>query len=279
MPNDAVVVSYQGFGEDYNDIFDIAMVRRANTSPCLSERKAKLQWCVIKINQCLRGALASGKLNFCSDPAAATLELEEGVVMHVSEKGHSLVLMGGSRKLETKMKGIVRHLSARASAINLVNAHNYLSSTPPGKFSKRGFQAYTREMKSDSELDPEEKHSGFQARPSMDMETKTSEVKSPELSVSPKLLPKRDPAFPPSLAIDIDVPANPRSARGQLVATSWSVSSLDDLELSEDSLSMSSTGCNSLASPVCTPTKHMSFANDTWLSQVSSPQNRCAWVS
>jgi len=268
MPNDAVVVAYQGWDEDYNDIFDIAMVRRANTSPRLSEYKQQSRWCVIKINPCLRGALATGRLNFCSDPSAATLELEEGVVMHVSEKGQKLVLMGASKKLEKKMKGIVRHLAARASAMNLVNATNYLSSTPPGKFSRRDFLAYTREgVKSDSEL--EEKYSA--KRPAVEMESKMVELKSTELSESPKLVPMRDPSFHRSLAID--VPINQKS-RDPLVATSWSVSSLDDLDLSDDdSLTFSSsstTGCNSLAT---SPSK-MSFANDPW-----TTQNRFTWVS
>jgi len=279
MPNDAVVVAYQGWDEDYNDIFDIAMVRRANTSPRLSEYKQQLRWCVIKINPCLRGALASGRLNFSSDPSAATLEMEEGVVMHVSEKGQKLVLMGASKKLEKKMKGIVRHLAARASAMNLVNSATYLSRTPPGKFSKRDFLAYTREeVKSDSEL--EEKPSAKVRRKSVEMESKTVELKSPELLESPKLVPKRDPSFHRSLAID--VPINQKSS-DPLVATSWSVSSLDDLDLSDDSLTLSSSsttgcnsrrnsGCNSLASP--SSQSKMSFANDPWITQ-----NRFTWVS
>lgn len=285
MPNDAVVVAYEDWGDDYNDIFDLSMVRRANTSPVLSELKAKSKWCVIKISTRLRDALATGRLNFSSDPSAATLELVEGVVMHVSEKGNKLVLMGASRKLEKKMKGIVRHLAARASAINLVKAAQYLNSTPPSKFSKRDFQANSSiEMKRGSDsYSREEKHSG----PAVEQtETKTFdrreklELKSPELSASPKLLPKGDPFKVRSLAID--VPASSEIGCEPLVATSWSVSSLDELELSDDSLSLSNTSTNSLSSPVSnlSPTKH-SFPNDPWLflTATQTQNNRCAWVS
>jgi hypothetical protein len=226
-----VIVTYEGWGDDYNDVFEPDLLRKQNKSFVLSSL-TESDLCRIILSPALRKYLADGTLHFGHCDNLATLVPEPGVIMHIAEGGTELLVLGASLKMREVLKQMVRQLSAQA----LVRALD--------DFGSKAEEAKPEEVKPRASSPKE--HAPCSPRK---LDFGSSAAVPAPLPVAQHMEKMTIAAavgtYPISKPVDIPSPnASQQEEDEELLATSWSVSKADSFSLDSCNL-LSISPCSS----------------------------------